>query len=59
MEGWIKINIDGAARGQDGGNAGCGVLVSDAEGRWLGGFVNRVGPIMRLNYGVLGQLLLQ
>ncbi|PNX61102.1 ribonuclease H, partial [Trifolium pratense] len=40
-EGWVKVNIDGASKGER--LAGCGGLIRDHQGRWCGGFAKFVG----------------
>ena len=39
--GWVKINTDGASKGNP-GDAGCGGLIRDEEGRWLVGFTKHI-----------------
>ncbi|PKI39106.1 hypothetical protein CRG98_040530 [Punica granatum] len=40
--GWIKVNTDGASRGNP-GLAGAGGLICGDDGRWICGFVHNVG----------------
>ncbi len=40
--GWVKLNTDGASRG-DPSSAAAGGLICNEWGRWLGGFVQNVG----------------
>ncbi|CAJ2673373.1 unnamed protein product [Trifolium pratense] len=40
-EGWVKVNSDGASKGEQ--MAGCGGLIRDHRGHWLGGFAKFVG----------------
>lgn len=39
---WVRLNTDGAARGQ-GGTAGCGGVLRDGDGHWLCGFAKPLG----------------
>ncbi|PKI47771.1 hypothetical protein CRG98_031904 [Punica granatum] len=40
--GWLKLNIDGAAKGSL-GMAGAGGFLRDDQGRWIGGFAQNIG----------------
>ena len=40
--GWVKLNIDGAFKGNP-GLAGCGGVVRNEDGRWIAGFARRIG----------------
>jgi hypothetical protein len=40
-EGWVKVNTDGTSKAE--GIAGCGGLIRDHRGHWLGGFAKFVG----------------
>jgi len=42
LEGWIKLNSDGACKG-GGENSGCGGLFRSSDGRWLKGYIRKVG----------------
>ncbi|CAL1412960.1 unnamed protein product [Linum trigynum] len=42
QQGWVKLNIDGASAGNP-GPAGAGGLIRDAQGRWIAGFVAKIG----------------
>ena len=42
LEGWCKLNTDGAASGNP-GLAGCGGIVRDEHSGWLAGFSRRIG----------------
>lgn len=57
--GWIAINTDGAvARNTE---AGCGSLMRNSEGDWLGGFIKNVGRCTVLTaefWGIYGGLKL-
>ena len=51
--GWIKININGASKGNP-GLAGCGGIIHDEEARWIGGFTCNLGicgPFMAKMWG--------
>ncbi|KAK2379785.1 Polynucleotidyl transferase, ribonuclease H superfamily protein [Trifolium repens] len=41
MEGWVKLNRDGAYK--DGSAAGCGGVIRDSHGGWIGGFAKYLG----------------
>ncbi|XP_015936169.1 uncharacterized protein LOC107462117 [Arachis duranensis] len=41
-EDWMKVNTDGAAKGNP-GMAGCGGLIRNYQGRWIAGFVANIG----------------
>ncbi|KAK2361727.1 Polynucleotidyl transferase, ribonuclease H superfamily protein [Trifolium repens] len=41
VEGWVKINMDGACKGMI--TAGCGSIIRDHRGNWLGGFAKHIG----------------
>jgi ribonuclease HI len=41
MEGWVKLNTDGAYK--DGSAAGCGGVIRDSHGGWIGGFAKYLG----------------
>jgi ribonuclease HI len=41
MEGWVKLNTDGAYK--DESAAGCGGVIRDSHGGWLGGFAKYLG----------------
>ncbi|CAL1373626.1 unnamed protein product [Linum trigynum] len=40
--GWMKLNVDGASAGNP-GCAGAGGLIRDDQGRWIAGFVAKIG----------------
>ncbi|KAF7840640.1 ribonuclease H [Senna tora] len=40
--GWVKVNSDGAVK-QDVDSAGCGAILRDHSGRWLGGVIRSLG----------------
>ncbi|PNX81608.1 ribonuclease H [Trifolium pratense] len=40
-DGWLSLNTDGASRGHT--SAGCGGLLRNSEGQWLGGFSRNLG----------------
>lgn len=40
--GWVKINSDGASRGNP-SPSGCGGLIRDERGKWLRGFYHYFG----------------
>ncbi|CAL1392167.1 unnamed protein product [Linum trigynum] len=40
--GWRKLNIDGASAGNP-GTAGAGGVIRDEQGRWIAGFVAKIG----------------
>ncbi|CAL1398877.1 unnamed protein product [Linum trigynum] len=40
--GWMKLNVDGASAGNP-GIAGAGGLIRDDQGRWIAGFVAKIG----------------
>ncbi|KAK4255866.1 hypothetical protein QN277_008804 [Acacia crassicarpa] len=40
--GWLKLNVDGAAKGED-RLAGCGGLIRDDSGKWISGFARKLG----------------
>ncbi|CAL1367953.1 unnamed protein product [Linum trigynum] len=40
--GWHKLNIDGASAGNP-GTAGAGGVIRDEQGRWIAGFVAKIG----------------
>lgn len=42
VDGWVTVNTDGASKA-GGGISGCGGLVRDHHGRWLGGFTRFIG----------------
>lgn len=42
MRGWVRVNTAGVA-GVDGGNVGCGGVLHNAYGEWLGGFAKPLG----------------
>ncbi|KAF7815494.1 ribonuclease H [Senna tora] len=39
-DGWIKVNSDGACKSD--GKAGCGAILRDHEGRWIGGIARNL-----------------
>lgn len=40
--GWVKINTDGASKGNP-GDAGCGGVIPGDDGGWLVGFMHHIG----------------
>ncbi|KAF3966697.1 hypothetical protein CMV_009223 [Castanea mollissima] len=42
LERWVKLNMDGAVKGNP-GMAGCGELLRDCHGNWLWGFARAIG----------------
>lgn len=60
LAGWIKVNTDGASRGNP-GLATAGGVLRDGEGNWLGGFGLNIGrctaPLVEL-WGVFYGLYL-
>ncbi|KAL4299362.1 hypothetical protein AHAS_Ahas17G0093300 [Arachis hypogaea] len=42
MKNWVKVNTDGASRGNP-GQAGCGGMVRNELGRWVAGFIANLG----------------
>ncbi|KAL0016783.1 hypothetical protein SO802_003852 [Lithocarpus litseifolius] len=40
--GWARLNIDGTALGNP-GRSGCGGLIRNSQGEWMGGFSRRLG----------------
>ncbi|KAF7838390.1 ribonuclease H [Senna tora] len=40
---WVKLNIDGAVCRMN-NSAGCGGLLRDSKGEWVGGFMAKLGP---------------
>ncbi|KAK4258121.1 hypothetical protein QN277_007613 [Acacia crassicarpa] len=40
--GWVKLNVDGASRGE-GNLAGCGGLLRGSDGEWIAGFARKLG----------------
>ena len=42
LDDWVKLNIDGASRGNP-GPAGCGGVVRDSAGTWLASFSAKLG----------------
>jgi hypothetical protein len=42
LEGWIKLNIDGACK-RGGESSGCGGLFCNSDGRWIKGYFNKIG----------------
>jgi ribonuclease HI len=41
-EGWIKLNSDGACKGNN-GISGCGGLFRNSDGRWIKGYAKKIG----------------
>ncbi|MCI28245.1 ribonuclease H protein [Trifolium medium] len=41
VEGWVKVNIDGACKSES--VAGCGGIIRNNRGGWLGGFAKHIG----------------
>ncbi|MCH88942.1 ribonuclease H protein [Trifolium medium] len=41
-EGWIKLNCDGACKG-GGESSGCGGLFRNSDGRWMKGYIKKIG----------------
>jgi ribonuclease HI len=41
MNGWVKLNTDGASKEE--GWAGCGGIIRGSDGEWLGGFAKNLG----------------
>lgn len=52
-EGWIKLNSDGACKGDD-SQARCGGLFRDSTGNWLYGFTKRLGTCNALHAEMWG-----
>lgn len=51
--GWITLNCDGAARATD-GPSGCGGILRDSDGRWIGGYPHEAWgavPLLLRSYG--------
>ncbi|KAK4276187.1 hypothetical protein QN277_019161 [Acacia crassicarpa] len=42
MEGWVKLNVDGASKGE-GRIAGCGGLIWECRGKWICGYSRKLG----------------
>ncbi|MCI09976.1 ribonuclease H protein, partial [Trifolium medium] len=42
QENWIKLNSDGACKDM-GKIAGCGGLFRDSDGRWIKGYIKKIG----------------
>jgi len=55
-EGWIKLNSDGACKGC-GENSGCGDLFRSSDGRWLKGYIRKVGVCDALHAELWGMYL--
>jgi ribonuclease HI len=55
-EGWIKLNSDGACKGI-GEYSGCGGLFRDTEGRWLKGYIRKIGVCDALHAEMWGMYL--
>jgi len=53
QEGWIKLNCDGACK-ENGDRSGCGGLLRDANGRWIKGFVRKIGACDALHAKMWG-----
>lgn len=45
IAGWICLNLDGARKDR-GGMAGCGGLLRDSDGRWLGVSARTWAPVV-------------
>ncbi|KAF7813422.1 ribonuclease H [Senna tora] len=52
---WIKLNTDGTAYGNP-GNAGCGGILRDHKGEWIGGFTSHIGSCSALDAELWGIL---
>jgi len=55
-EDWIKLNHDGACKGS-GEYSGCGGLFCDSEGRWLRGYIQKIGVCDALHAEMWGMYL--
>ena len=54
-DGWVKLDVDGASRGNP-GEAGCGGLMRDATRRWLGDYTCNFGICNALTAEIWGAL---
>ena len=54
--GWIKLNCDGACK-ENGDCSGCRGLLRDANGRWIKGFVRKIGACDALHAEMWGMYL--
>lgn len=55
LPGWVKVNLDGASKGNP-GSAVCGGLIRAEDDAWILGFMHNIGTCTALlNYGVSAQ----
>jgi len=55
-EGWIKLNIDGAFKGSNEAS-GCGGLFRNLDGRWIKGYIKKIGSCDALHAEMWGVYL--
>jgi ribonuclease HI len=56
FEHWIKLNSDGACKGS-GEYSGCGDLFRDSKGRWINGYIRKIGVYDALHAEMWGMYL--
>lgn len=54
--GWVKLNCDGACK-ENGDHSGCECLLQDANGKWIKGFVCKIGVCDVLHAEMCGMYL--
>ncbi|KAK7348804.1 hypothetical protein VNO80_23498 [Phaseolus coccineus] len=55
--GWVKLNVDGSRDHYNGGSAGCGGVVRDSSGKWVGGFAKKLDSSLEVHRTELEAIL--
>ncbi|BAT99172.1 putative ribonuclease H protein [Vigna angularis] len=55
--GWVKLNVDGSQDLFKGPSAGCGGVVRDSSGKWVGGFAKKLGSSLKAHQTELQAIL--